>query len=236
MDKFFSGRRASAFWGFAAFCMVCAFAFANSAHAQQETYDQDMRAALLKLLGQHSEKDAGVVYARRILQRFDKGQAPTERIKRTVGLAINFETGCTSLTAVRPCPAPEISPAMIVQEGDRIAVLAVRSKAATTPELKKESYVQQFIAGSLAGVGKTREFQYMLRQKVPADFLGKVVNQSTQELAVEDELSLSFIRHQGPWLFAVSKGLVSRDSRTMVYAFPNSVSLAEEDKIFSLLK
>ena len=218
-----------------AFIFACLVSTHVMAQTLPDSFVQGVRVPLAKLVGRYDAKEPAMVYVRKILERFEKGQVPEQPIKRTVGLAISLEEDCLPAANTKACAEPIIFPAMILQEDDRIAVTALRPKSDNQPVARdKEGYVEQFIAGDL-GVGKTREFQFMLRQTVPDAMFGPIKS-NLSELVVVDRRSISFIRQQGPWLLAVSRSRIDGEPRTLIYAFPDSISLSEEDKIFGLLK
>jgi hypothetical protein len=206
----------------------------SNANAQAISYDKDIKSAVVAKLKEYKEQARASIYAQEVMRRFEKANPPSSDLKRHVGIAIALDDALCE-AADKPCE-PLIYPALLKPEGKQIAITALRRRSDRRPpqEADPNSYVEQFLSGSLQ-LGATPEFKMLINGNVPASALGDV-NMQRQEWIVQDSASISALRQQGPWLFAVSTDVSLQHRRILIYAFPSSLSLEASDKIFSPVK
>jgi hypothetical protein len=207
------------------------FGLTSQGYAQGVSYDKDLKTAVIEKLKDYKAQSRAAVYLQQILAKFDKASAPSDSpLKRHIGIAISLDdTLCES--ADQPCE-PLIYPAALAQEDTQVALTALRRRSDRKPpgEADPNSYVEQFLSGSLK-LGATPEFKMLARSDLPASSFGEV-KVLPQEWIVQDRVSVSALRQSGPWLLAVSSDRSLKHTRILIYAFPSTMSMDERDKIF----
>lgn len=146
--------------------------------------------------------------------KFDKSEKISieDFIKDNVGIAFVISKGEEK---------PIIAPAKFSHDNEKVNISAVNAKEADI-----EDYVQKYLH-TIETIGGTNLFRKMMLSEFEAE--GNYV-ENKKEIAVDEPLSLSFVRGNSDWMYIVSidnKYNEDPNPRIIIYAF--KISLSGED-------